>query len=230
MVTKFWTTQEGIIGTAHINRYGELVDFRPSPFTYFSGKKFYARAPKGQEHLEELNLQTSVMGYMASFPWRVGEVGVGTGKYHQLVFLSVFVQVELKETLIPLNLQYEEAHTDVETTESRAVYEAVKAKREAEFAAVKAARQAQKETLLAAGKAFEVALPSLYAGLNTQEKRWIRKFIKNYKKAEAEATGVLKRLDPVGFKGLEESVQDSLDYTFYTQRLSLLLGEILNIK
>ncbi len=52
---KFWTTKDGIIGTAHRSRDGKVVDFRPGEVEFqYNQPAFIVRPPKGQEKTIDL--------------------------------------------------------------------------------------------------------------------------------------------------------------------------------
>ncbi len=57
---KFWTTKGGIVGTAHENREGKVVDFRTASRIYGDGKTITVYPPKGQaEGVEPLKLEVT---------------------------------------------------------------------------------------------------------------------------------------------------------------------------
>lgn len=237
MVNKFWTVQDGVIGTAHINREGKQVDFRPSNYYHFDGKVFSVRPPKGQVeeiYKEDLNLQGGWLGLLASFPWKIASTGIGTGKFPTLVITSILVNVNGQEALINLKLEdmYQEVSIGVETIESKALYEQLMAERQSVIDARIAKEQARKEAALLLGEEFESKLLSIFSTFKGQQKKWVYRFIGNSNKAANEVLTTLANIDMLGYQGWVELITGTRPYGIYgsvdralvAERLKEVLG------
>lgn len=127
MKEKFWTVRDGQIGTAHVNRDGEVVDFRPA--SRFDGRdeKIVVYPPKGQEgQVKSLIIRaTGVQTIIASRDgWMKGKQAV------QMVYRGLFQGVEISARGPMKIVWYDPA--------AREAYETAQAARDAMRADVKA--------------------------------------------------------------------------------------------
>lgn len=130
-IIKFWIVKEGKLGTAHINRYGVAVGFKPSPcINIYNDKTIRVIVPKGQQNYTELfkkGIICATGGFALLFPYSVGSIGLGTGIYSSLVVTSLLIHIDVNPLEIPITslTNSKEIPIGIETDESVSLYNQV---------------------------------------------------------------------------------------------------------
>jgi len=96
MSDKFWTTKDGVVGTAHRNREEKVVDFRPASRIAGDGKTIIVYPPKGQVNgVDPLKLEVVRIEKRVT---KVEDLPAGQQRVEEVGFSS-FEGVEISATL-----------------------------------------------------------------------------------------------------------------------------------
>lgn len=228
MPTKFWTVVEGVVGTAHINRNGAVVDFRATEYTSIESDFVFVACPKGQENLPEVTEFRKWGQKGASFPFTITEMGLSDGSTP----FVIVKEVEIIVNQIPVLIQHEGSRlviSTVTTPESLALHEEWKLKEVARKEAMHSEYKARIKAQTLASEQFINSFPSLYEGMSGAERRWVRRFVSNSQKARDEVMGLLSFLDNKGMEGFKATHCTEYGDSF-SAILSAKLGEVLELK
>lgn len=209
MINKYWTLKGNQIGTAHLNRNGEEVDFRPSSLVVVK-KEVVEFWPEGHQEVDNLKL-----------PYEIMVLELGDGSSPRMKIKRVKVNFKQTEVESPVNDKWYIKHFGPITAESLAKHENWREvlRQERLVREEENKNYFSKEKL--AAKDFFNKVAKVWPSLSRQERKWMKRFIRRGK-SSSESFNILWKIDPLGYKGVLRESTDSL--------LREKLGERLNIQ
>jgi hypothetical protein len=106
-IIKFWIVKSDKLGTAHLNRYGVVVGFRPSLcINIYNDKTVRVLVPKGQQDYIELfkeGIRCTTGKSSLLFPWSVRSIGLGTNIHSCMIITSLLVHIGVNTFELPIN-------------------------------------------------------------------------------------------------------------------------------
>lgn len=176
---KFWTVQNGKLGTAHVNREGRLADFREGKIAPRSHKKNGKILVLAENNCAEpIEVEFKVLdGWFNPKDWNHQFSEAGTASKVALLFEGQEIQIEVTSSF--------EIHMEVSEEQKQLARDA--------FAERQKKEQQERETQNALTQAAKEEFEQMFVQtLTRQEKRWLLRFKSNPKKSRQELESAIR--------------------------------------